>query len=229
MADPRIRDDSGQSSFGKRSIMKTKYLSAADPDAISLTCAALVSGQLVVVPTDTVYGLACQWSNSEAIELLFETKGRPRHLGIPLLLADRHFMTTVGRDVPQMANVLAGKHWPGPMTLVVHASSAIPSNLSPTDTVAIRVPDHKFTRELARAAGGAIAATSANLSGQAPATSAAEALELFDGQVAIIIDDGLSTLGVASTIVDCTSNPPVVLRHGALAADQLMLQTWPNS
>lgn len=187
----------------------------------------LRDGKLVIFPTDTVYGIGAAAFNDEAIDALYRVKKRPRTKGIPLLLADEGDLEKVARSVPKVARQLAAEFWPGPLTLIVPGRPELPENLSQNENVAVRIPDNGVARALIRAAGGAVAASSANRSGDAPATDAQTALAAFAGIVAAVLDDGPATHGEPSTIVDCTSDPPVVLRRGALSPAVLRLARGP--
>ncbi len=204
--------------------MTTLRLDAADPAAIDKVADLLRRGLPVVFPTDTVYGVGVLPFDAAALSQLYVAKGRPTEKGIPVLLGDVADVAHVAGVIPLAAAALMAHFWPGPLTLVVPRRAGLPANLSPDDTVAVRVPDHAVARALIRAAGGAVAATSANVSGQPPARSADEALAELDGRVAAVLDDGPSPGGVASTVVDCTSERPVVLRVGPLSAADLGLE-----
>ncbi len=204
--------------------MTTLRLDAADPAAIDKVADLLRRGLPVVFPTDTVYGVGVLPFDAAALSKLYAAKGRAAEKGIPVLLGDVADVAHVAGVIPLAAAALMAHFWPGPLTLVVPRRAGLPANLSPDDTVAVRVPDHAVARALIRAAGGAVAATSANVSGQPPARSADEALAELDGRVAAVLDDGLSPGGVASTVVDCTSERPVVLRVGPLSAADLGLE-----
>ena len=204
--------------------MTTLRLDAADPAAIDKVADLLRRGLPVVFPTDTVYGVGVLPFDAAALSKLYAAKGRAAEKGIPVLLGDVADVAHVAGVIPLAAAALMAHFWPGPLTLVVPRRAGLPANLSPDDTVAVRVPDHAVARALIRAAGGAVAATSANVSGQPPARSADEALAELDGRVAAVLDDGPSPGGVASTVVDCTSELPVVLRVGPLSAADLGLE-----
>ena len=204
--------------------MTTLRLDAADPAAIDKVADLLRRGLPVVFPTDTVYGVGVLPFDAAALSKLYAAKGRAAEKGIPVLLGDVADVAHVAGVIPLAAAALMAHFWPGPLTLVVPRRAGLPANLSPDDTVAVRVPDHAVARALIRAAGGAVAATSANVSGQPPARSADEALAELDGRVAAVLDDGPSPGGVASTVVDCTSERPVVLRVGPLSAADLGLE-----
>ncbi len=204
--------------------MTTRRLDAADATAIVAAADLLRRGLPVVLPTDTVYGVGVLPFDAAAVERLYEVKGRPAEKGIPILLGDVADVAHVAGIIPSAAAALMAHFWPGPLTLVVPRRPELPANLSPDDTIAVRVPDHAVARALIRAAGGALATTSANVSGRPPARAADEALAALDGRVAAVLDDGPSPGGVASTVVDCTVDPPVVRRVGPLSAADLGLE-----
>jgi L-threonylcarbamoyladenylate synthase len=205
--------------------MKTLHLQASDPSDLARAAAFLRHGQLVVFPTDTVYGVAASVADAEAIDALYRVKGRPDEKGIPVLLAEPTGTGLVARDVPAVARELIDRFWPGPLTLILLRRPELPANLAPGDTIAVRVPDHATARAIIRDAGGAVAATSANRSGDQPARTAGEALAALEGQVAAVVDGGPAAHGISSTIVDCTSRPPAILRAGPLSASDLSLPT----
>ena len=204
--------------------MTTRRLDAADPTAIPAAADLLRRGLPVVLPTDTVYGVGVLPYDAAAVDRLYAVKGRPAEKGIPILLGDVADVAHVAGIIPPAAAALMAHFWPGPLTLIVPRRPELPANLSPDDTIAVRVPDHALARALIRAAGGAVAATSANVSGQPPARAADEALAGVGGRVAAVLDDGLSPGGVALTVVDCTVDPPVVRRAGPLTAADLGLE-----
>ena len=204
--------------------MTTRRLDATDPTAIPAAADLLRRGLPVVLPTDTVYGVGVLPYDAAAVDRLYAVKGRPAEKGIPILLGDVADVAHVAGIIPPAAAALMAHFWPGPLTLIVPRRPELPANLSPDDTIAVRVPDHALARALIRAAGGAVAATSANVSGQPPARVADEALAVLGGRVAAVLDDGPSPGGMASTVVDCTVDPPVVRRAGPLTAADLGLE-----
>ena len=203
--------------------MNTLLLQASDPYDLAKASAFLRQGQLVVIPTDTVYGIAALATDPVAIEALYRVKGRPDDKGIPVLLADATGLELVARGVPPFAQELIERFWPGPLTLILPRRLDLPEVLTRIDTVAVRVPDNDVAQTLIRDAGGAVATSSANLSGEAPARTAEGALAILEGQVAAVVDGGPAPLGISSTIVDCTTDPPVILRPGPLSAADLSL------
>jgi L-threonylcarbamoyladenylate synthase len=198
-------------------------LNANDPAAVEAAAAWLRRGYPVVFPTDTVYGVGVTPFDEAAVEWLYAVKGRPTSKGIPILLAAADDLESVAATIPPAARELIDRFWPGPLTLVVPRRAELPANLSPDDTIAVRLPDHAVARAVIRAAGGAVATSSANRSGQPPALSGAAAADALGGAVAAVLDDGPSPGGMASTVVDCTGSRPVITREGPLSAAELGL------
>ena len=173
--------------------------------------------ELVVFPTDTVYGIGAEVHSEAAIAALYAAKQRPLDKGLPVLLADASDVWQIAAGMSPLAQQLAEQYWPGPLTLIVSKRTDLPANLSPNDGVAVRVPDHDGTRAFIRLAGGAIASSSANIAAAPPARSADEADASLGGLVAAILDGGEVELGEPSTIVDCRAAEPVLVRQGPLA------------
>ncbi len=205
----------------------TRVLSAGAPPAVAEAASWLRRGYAVVFPTDTVYGVGVMPFDAAAIEGLYALKGRPAAKGIPVLLADLEHIDSVAAHVPAAARALIERFWPGPLTLIVPRRPELPEAIAPDSSIAVRLPDHPIARALIREAGGAVATSSANRSGQAPARDATEALAALGGTVAVILDDGPSSGGVASTVVDCMGMRPVVTREGPLSAAVLGLEGGP--
>lgn len=206
--------------------LKTHYLRTGRPAAIIEAAACLHRDLPVVFPTDTVYGVGVMPFDEIAIERLYALKGRPADKGIPILLSDPIHLERVARMVPPVAQSLIERFWPGPLTLIVPRASGLPELISPNDTIAVRIPDHEVARALIREAGGAVATSSANLSGQEPAHTGEAAMAALQGLVAAVLDDGPSPGSRPSTIVDCTNMQPVVLREGPLSAVDLGLELY---
>jgi len=182
---------------------------------------AILRGELVVFPTDTVYGVGCDPNNADALELIYEAKGRPANKAVPLLLSDETMLSTVARELPTVARMLGNALWPGALTLVVHRNLILPPQLGQGDTIAARVPAHDSLRRFIASTGGAVAATSANLSGQPDALEVTEAVNYLGEHIAIYIDGGRSQGGTPSTVVDCTVTPVRILRQGAIGPEQV--------
>ncbi len=202
--------------------MTTQLLISSDPATIPAVIAAIQCSELIILPTDTVYGVGANASDDWAIRRLFAAKQRPREKGIPILVADMLDLEKVAIDVPPLAEKLIARFWPGPLTLVLPKRKDLPQAISDTDGVAVRLPDHDVCREIVRAAGGALATTSANLSGHAPAQNVHEALYELSGSVTVAVDDGPSGGQVASTVVDCRGNKLRILRAGPLREEELL-------
>jgi len=180
---------------------------------------AILRGQLVVFPTDTVYGLGCDPNSADALERIYEAKGRPANKAVPLLLSDETVLSTVARELPEAARMLGKALWPGALTLVVHRNPILPPQLGQGDTIAVRVPAHDSLRRFIASTGGAVAATSANLSGQPDALDVAQAASYLGEHIAIYIDGGRSPGGTPSTVVDCTVTPVRIVRPGAISSE----------
>jgi len=182
---------------------------------------AVKHGELVAFPTDTVYGVACDPYNRDAIERLYLSKGRQREKAIPLLLSGVDQVARVATEFPECATKLGAAFWPGALTLVVPRAEALPRELSGTDTIAVRVPGHDSLRKFIASCGGSLATTSANLSGMPDATNAQRAAEYLGDHLAIIIDGGTSPGGTPSSVVDCSVDPAAILREGALSREHI--------
>ncbi|MCI0396288.1 MAG: threonylcarbamoyl-AMP synthase [Chloroflexi bacterium] len=203
--------------------MDTRILDARQPGAIEEAARQLKRGQLVAFPTDTLYGVGADPFNGEAIDRLYQAKERPLEKGIPVLLADVADLEKMVKAVPAVARPLMARFWPGPLTLIMPRRADLPAALSPNEGIAVRIPDNAVARRFIRAAGGAVATSSANRAGEAPACDAHEALVALRGLVAVVLDGGLVHYGQASTILDCTCHPPQLLREGPIAAKNLPL------
>ena len=180
---------------------------------------ALRRGQAVVFPTDTVYGLGVAVEAARSPQVLFDIKRRDRGKPVAWLVGDASDLERYGREVPDVACVLARAHWPGPLTLVVKASQAVPPAFrSAEGTIGLRMPDNDTALELIAAVGCPLATTSANISGlQAP--GAFDALDpRLAARVGVVMADDRDgdKSGIASTVVDCTVDPPRIVRAGAV-------------
>ena len=209
--------------------MQTKLLDPSQAGSIELAAELLRQGQLVAFPTDTVYGIGAHYAQAAAIERLYEVKKRPLAKGIPILLSESTMVEKVVERVPEVAGELIERFWPGPLTLVLPKRSGLPAAITPNQAVAVRVPDDAVARLLIHEAGGAVAATSANLSGERPAETAQMVLDALGGAVAAVVDGGVARLGQASTVLDCTVEPPILLRRGPISEEALSLETTISS
>ena len=203
---------------------KTKVLSALLPESINQAAELVRAGHLIVIPTDTLYGLACDAFNPAAIQAIYAAKQRPQSKSLPVLLADSADLPRIARTVPPAAQLFIEQFWPGPLTILLPKHPQLPTAISNNNNVAVRIPNNEVARAIIRAVGGAMAVTSANLSGEAPATTAAAALNGLYDVVTAVIDDGPSPEAVASTILDCTGNELKILREGAISSHRLLEQ-----
>ena len=187
-------------------------------DQIRIAVDVLKGGGVAAIPTDTIYGLAACAFDESAVQKVYELKGRPDGMALPLLLSGGSDARQCAATVPDDAWALAEWFWPGALTLVVRKSADVPDIVTAgMDTVALRVPDHPVPREIARLLGAPITGTSANLSGRPGVTNAAGVREEFGDSIDFVLDGGEAQGGVASTIVDMTQNEVRVLREGAIS------------
>lgn len=201
-------------------MIQTRTLAATDSAAIQTAISILSGGGLIAFPTDTVYGLAAGLNSYDGIQRLYEAKARSASKAIAVLVGEVHQLDQVTTGLTASAARLAQAFWPGALTIVVPKHPDLPANLSPLATIGVRMPDHDFARQLMRAA-GPLATTSANISGEANTLTAQAVLDQLDGRVEVILDGGAAPGGVPSTVVDCTMEPPQVLRQGAILAEQI--------
>jgi L-threonylcarbamoyladenylate synthase len=193
----------------------------AGDDALTQAAGVLRAGGLVIIPTDTVYGIAVDATVAGAADALFAAKGRPRSVPIAVLVSDEEAAWAVAASpVPSEARRLAARWWPGALTLIVHRGGDWPADLGDDGgTVGLRCPDDAWARALCRAT-GPLATTSANLHGAPTAAEPAELAAQFEGVVAVVVDGGRRE-GRASSVVDCTEVPPRLVREGALGPRDL--------
>ncbi len=208
--------------------LPTRLLDGLSSDDLAEAADMLRGGEIVALPTDTVYGVGVVAFNGEAIERLYSMKQRPSEKGIPILLADQADLARVCREIPTVAQTLIERFWPGPLTLIVPRRAELPDVISSNDTIAVRIPNNVIARDLIRAAGGALATSSANVSRHPPATTGPDALISLDGLVAAVVDGGPSPGDLSSTIVDCSSSTLRILRRGPISAADLGLTEPPQ-
>lgn len=203
--------------------METMLLPAYLPDTAQKAANIIKSGDLVAIPTETVYGLGADGLNPEAVAKIFLTKGRPQDNPLILHISRPEEIEQFCHSIPQTAYDLAQAFWPGPLTLVLPAKDIVPKcTTAGLPTVAVRCPDNAITRDIIRLSGVPIAAPSANLSGKPSTTTAEHVLHDHNGKLAAIVDDGPCRIGVESTIVDLTGQRPRLLRPGGITPEQLI-------
>ena len=191
-----------------------------EPEIIEQAAAVIRAGGLVAFPTETVYGLGANALDADAVARIFSAKDRPANDPLIVHLASVDQIDQIAHDIPEIARELATL-MPGPLTLVLARLHTIPQTVSAgLDTVGVRVPSHPVAHALLGAAGVPIAAPSANRFSRPSATTAAHVLEDLNGHVDMILDGGAAPIGIESTIVDVTSDPPRILRYGAVQPEQ---------
>jgi len=184
--------------------------------------AILKQGGVVAIPTETVYGLAADALNAEAVRRVFAIKGRPADHPVIVHIAGADQLEHWARDIPEAARVLAAHFWPGPLTLVLPRRPEVPDSVTGgQDSVGLRVPAHPLTLELLRRGGFGLAAPSANRFGRVSPTTPAHVAEELDGEVDMILDGGPCPVGVESTIVSLLAPEPVLLRPGGVPLAEL--------
>jgi L-threonylcarbamoyladenylate synthase len=200
----------------------TVCLSADAPGAVDRAVDALRQGKVIAFPTDTVYGVGAHAFLPQAVARLYVVKERPAGMAIPLLLSGAEAMLLVCAEIPALAWEIAGRFWPGALSLVLHRAPAVPDIVTAGgSTVAVRVPDSPLVRELCRRLGAPLAATSANRHGWPPPVTAGEVQAALAGRLQLVLDGGPCPGGVASTVLDLTVSPPAILRPGPVTSEQL--------
>lgn len=199
--------------------MKTIY-EIVDPGSIDMSVidkagSIIRGGGLVAFPTETVYGLGGDALNPESSEKIYRAKGRPSDNPLIVHISDFDSIYDIVRDVSAEAKLLADRYWPGPLTMIFDKKPVVPKETTGgLDTVAVRFPSHPVAQKLIEASGGFVAAPSANLSGRPSPTYGRHVLEDMDGRIDMIVDSGECNIGLESTIVDFTSEVPMILRPG---------------
>lgn len=205
--------------------MNTEYLSvknAVGDDTLVYAANIIKNGGLVAIPTETVYGLGASALIDEAVARIFTVKGRPQDNPLIIHVHGAEALDMWCRDVPEAAYRLADEFWPGPLTMVLKKKPCVPERVTAgMDTVGVRCPDHPATLRIIELAGVPIAAPSANISGKPSPTTAEHVLHDIDGMIEAIVDGGDCRVGLESTIIDLSVNPPRLLRPGGVSLEQL--------
>ena len=207
--------------------METKIISIAnveqDMAAIKKGAEMLRRGELVAIPTETVYGLAANGLDEAAVKALYDAKDRPYYKAFSLQVADVAMVREIAARIPDMALRLFEKFCPGPITIVLPRKSSIPKRVTGgKNTVGIRIPANEIALAVLREAGVPLAVPSANISAHPSPTSAQMVYDDMQGRIPLILDGGPCNLGIESTIVDCTGDEPVIIRHGAIREEEIM-------
>jgi L-threonylcarbamoyladenylate synthase len=206
--------------------MKTEILPTHTPQlfaaAVKRAAEFLRAGEVVALPTETVYGLAANALDEKAVAKIFEIKGRPAHNPIIVHVASNEMAQACVREWTEVAEKFSKAFWPGPLTLVLPRAEKIPDRVTAGGaTVGVRWPGHPFVQAVIRACGFPLAAPSANLSNRISPTNAAHVRAQLDGTIPLIVDGGQSQVGIESTVLDVTVSPPRVLRPGMIHAESL--------
>ncbi len=204
--------------------MNTKVIFAnRDFDsAINEAARVIQGGDIVVLPTETVYGLCANALDETAVQKIFDAKGRPQDNPLIVHIADMDMLDRVTAGVPAQAKKLMKAYWPGPLSIVLQKNPAIPDTVSAgLSTVAVRMPQNEIMREVIRRAGAPLAAPSANRSGLPSPTTAQHAFEDLCGRVPLIVDGGPCNVGVESTVVEMAGDVPIILRPGGISPDMI--------
>lgn len=184
----------------------------------------LKQGGLVVIPTETVYGLAANAQDSDAVKKIFELKGRPANHPLIVHIASVDFLEQWAKDIPETAYQLAEQFWPGPLTLILNKRDDIQTIVTGGQhTIGLRCPNNPLTLELLREFGGGLAAPSANRFGHVSPTTAQHVRDEFGAQTPMILDAGPCNIGIESTIIDLTQTPARILRPGQISFEQLQV------
>jgi len=200
---------------------ETKILALSHPDAIMAAAAVIQAGGVVAFPTDTVYGIGVSAFDKKAIDKIYDVKGRSHLKAIPILVGDLDSLEWITPPISPLIQQIIAKFWPGALTLVMPLLPEMPENLSPTPTIGLRLPDFDQVRDLLRET-GPLAATSANISGENSALTAAEVKQQLDGRIDLILDGGSVSGSQASTVLDCSGENLKVLREGPISLNAIL-------
>ena len=201
--------------------MKTQVLPVTE-ESLALAADLLQKGELVALPTETVYGIAADARNGEAVKKIFAAKGRPQDNPLIVHICGMEMLQGIVSEVPDRAKKLAAAFWPGPLTMVMPRGAEVSSvTCAGLDTVGVRMPSHPVVQAVIRKSGVAFAAPSANLSGKPSPTNAQDTLADMDGRLPLILDGGESAVGVESTVVAVTGEHPMLLRPGYITKEQM--------
>ena len=203
--------------------MKTQMLRGDSREDLAYAAGLIRRGDLVGIPTETVYGLGANGLDEVAVDRIYEAKGRPKDNPFIMHIAEPRDMESICHSIPESAWRLAERYWPGPLTMILPVKDHVPKRtVAGLSTVGVRCPAHEATRTLIRLAGVPIAAPSANISGKPSTTTAEHVLHDLDGRIAAIIDGGPCAVGVESTIIDLTAEVPRLLRPGGITPEELL-------
>ncbi len=191
-------------------------------EALKKSAELLKNGEVVAVPTETVYGLAANALDEEAVKKIYLAKGRPSDNPLIVHISSMSELSPLVAEIPEKVKIMAERFWPGPLTMIMKKSSLIPTVTSGgLDTVAVRMPQSEYARAIIKAAGVPLAAPSANLSGSPSPTNAKYVFDDMNGRIPLIIDGGASKIGVESTVITFATDIPTVLRPGGVTVEEI--------
>ena len=201
--------------------METKFLKPTS-ECIKLASDLLKQGEIIAVPTETVYGLAGDCSNPKAIKKIFEAKGRPADNPLIVHISNMKMLDLLVTEIPETAKVLAKHFWPGPLTIIMKKSNYICNESSAgLDSVGVRMPANKIALEIIEMSNTPFSAPSANISGKPSPTNAFDVFEDMNGKIPLVIDGGDSDAGVESTVISVLNDTPIILRPGVITKEQI--------
>ena len=201
--------------------MNTEIVSAFEDTWLVRTLEVIRAGGVVAFPTDTVYGIGSDPFQPDAVKRLYEAKDRPGEKAIPILIGSPQDLLKVVAAVPAGVENLIEAYWPGALTLILEKRDTIPAIVSSGNTVGVRIPDHAIALELLKAS-GPLAVTSANPSGAKEARDSAQVLDSLAGMIDLVVDGGQTPGGYPSTVLDCSLEPPRVLRQGPISLPDIL-------
>lgn len=201
--------------------METKLLPPTE-ETISLACELLKQGEVIAVPTETVYGLAGDCRNSSAIKKIFEAKGRPADNPLIVHISDMDMLSSLVNEIPEDAKILAEKFWPGPLTIIMPKGNGVcDENCAGLGSVGIRMPANPIARSIIEKTGIPFSAPSANLSGKPSPTTAQDVFEDMNGRIPLIVDGGECDAGLESTVISVLNHTPIILRPGVITKEMI--------
>ena len=204
--------------------MTSKVITLTQKKQIEQAVVVLKKDGVVAYPTDTVYGLGAAMNNLNAVERIFEVKGRPKGMALPLLAADREQIRKIAKNIPETAWQLIDKFMPGGLTIILQKADNVADIITGgSKTIGVRIPNHPIPIALIKGLGQPIVGTSANLSGQPSALTAEEVARQIGDRVDMIIDGGRSPGGVESTVVNLSGEKPKIIRVGAISPEEIKL------
>lgn len=205
---------------------ETVRFDPAAPGAIEMAADLIAVGGVVAIPTDTVYGIAASLSHPEALRRIFTIKHRDQSKPLPILVSSTDALARLIPEIDHDIALLLDAYWPGPLTVALDAPAGMPDEvLAPNGSIGVRLPNHRLAIELIERVGGAIACTSANLSGQHPATSADDVMQAVGTTVDGIVDGGVTSGGVASTVIRIEDGVIWSIREGPIPIEHIRA-TW---